>query len=99
MVNGFEEQILPGPPLLFYRNGSWTLYCKKGHPATVGDMDLGTNGIEADFPKTYNHAVQHFVECVASDTQPLVSGEDGKRAIQIVLACYESSAKEEPVSL
>jgi predicted dehydrogenase len=97
IVNGIEEQILPGSPLLLYKNGSWTLYCRKGHPATVGDIDLGTNEIEADFPKTYEHAVHHFIECVANDTDPLVSGEDGRRAIEIVLACYESSANEKPV--
>jgi predicted dehydrogenase len=99
IVNGLEEQILPGPPLLFYRNGTWTLYCRRGHPATVGDRDLGTNEIEADFMKTYQHAVHHFIECVANDTNPSVSGEDGRRAIEIVLACYESSKNEKPMVL
>jgi len=36
--------------------------------------------------------VQHFISCVAEDTNPLVSGEDGKRAIEIALKAYESAA-------
>ena len=43
--------------------------------------------------------VQHFVECVLEDKQPFVSGEDGRRDVEISLMCYESAkqAKEIPV--
>jgi UDP-N-acetylglucosamine 3-dehydrogenase len=99
IVNGFEEQAIPGAPLMFYKNGTWTYYVKRGHAATVGDMDLGTNEIEAEFPKTYVHAVQHFLDCVANDKTPSVTGEDGRRAVEIVLAAYESSDKQRPVTL
>ena len=99
IVNGFEEQAIPGSPLMFYKNGTWTYYVKKGHPATVGDMDLGNNEIEADLGKTYMHAVQHFLDCVANDRTPSVTGEDGRRAVEIVLAAYESSEQQKPITL
>jgi len=33
---------------------------------------------------------QHFVECIAEGKTPLVSGEEGYKALQIALAAYES---------
>lgn len=35
--------------------------------------------------------VQHFVDCIQNDTQPLVTGEDGKRAVELCLKAYESA--------
>ncbi|MDA4111917.1 MAG: Gfo/Idh/MocA family oxidoreductase [Thaumarchaeota archaeon] len=99
IVNGFEEQAIAGSPLMFYKNGKWTHYVKRGHPATVGDSPLGNLEIEADFPKTYANLTRHFVDCVYEDKKPDVTGEDGKRAIEMVQACYESAKLERPVSI
>jgi len=35
--------------------------------------------------------VYHFVECILENKTPLVSGEDGKRGLSLVLAAYESA--------
>ncbi len=35
--------------------------------------------------------VQHFVECILNDNEPLVTGEDGKKAVELVLKGYESA--------
>jgi UDP-N-acetyl-2-amino-2-deoxyglucuronate dehydrogenase len=35
--------------------------------------------------------VQHFITCVAENVDPLVTGEDGRRAIEIALKAYESA--------
>jgi predicted dehydrogenase len=35
--------------------------------------------------------VQHFVDCILNDKQPLVSGEDGKKAVALCLRAYESA--------
>jgi predicted dehydrogenase len=43
--------------------------------------------------------VQHFVHCILEDKQPLVSGEDGKKAFELCLKAYESAAKGKEVSL
>lgn len=99
IVNGFEEQAIAGPPLMFYTNGRWIHYVRKGHPATVGNYPLGNLEIEADFSKTYSNVTSHFVDCIAENKEPTVKGEDGKRAIEMVTACYESAKNESPVSL
>jgi len=43
--------------------------------------------------------VQHFVECILEDKKPLVSGEEGRRDMEISLKCYESArlGREVPV--
>src|SRR4029450_6363533 len=33
----------------------------------------------------------HFIDCVARDTQPLVTGEDGEAVLEILLAAYASA--------
>jgi UDP-N-acetylglucosamine 3-dehydrogenase len=99
IVNGFEEQAIAGPPLMFFKNGRWTHYVRTGHPATVGDYPLGNLEIEANFLRTYANVTRHFVDCIAEDKTPAVTGEDGKRAIEMVTACYESAKLERPVSL
>jgi UDP-N-acetyl-2-amino-2-deoxyglucuronate dehydrogenase len=50
-------------------------------------------------PTSMRREVQHFVECVLEDKQPFVTGEDGRRDVEISLKCYESAkiGKEVPV--
>ena len=35
--------------------------------------------------------LEHFVDCVADDTEPLVTGRDGREALRMVFAAYESA--------
>ena len=41
----------------------------------------------------------HFVNCVANDLQPLETGEDGRAALEIVFAAYESAGTGRRVEL
>jgi len=41
----------------------------------------------------------HFIECVRSNKKPLVSGEDGKRALEVALAAVESARSNKPITL
>jgi len=34
--------------------------------------------------------IDHFIECIAEDKEPIVTGEDGRAAVEIILAAYES---------
>ena len=43
--------------------------------------------------------VEHFVDCVLNDQEPLVSGYDGRASLEIVLAAYESMKTGSRVSL
>jgi myo-inositol 2-dehydrogenase/D-chiro-inositol 1-dehydrogenase len=35
--------------------------------------------------------MEHFVDCVLNDKQPLVTGEDGKVVMEIIFAAYQSA--------
>ncbi len=43
--------------------------------------------------------VQHFVDCIQTGREPLVTGEDGKKAVELVLKAYESARTGKEVSL
>lgn len=41
-------------------------------------------------PNNYERMCQHFMDCLMHDEQPLVSGEDGARAIEVMCAVFKS---------
>lgn len=41
-------------------------------------------------PNNYTRMTQHFLECVIDGKEPLVSGEDGARAVEVMCAVYKS---------
>lgn len=43
--------------------------------------------------------MEHFVDCVKNDKEPLVTGEDGKAVIEIIFAAYESAGTGRKVEL
>jgi predicted dehydrogenase len=43
--------------------------------------------------------VQHFVDCIQNDKKPLVTGEDGKKAVELCLKAYESARSGREVNL
>jgi predicted dehydrogenase len=43
--------------------------------------------------------IEHFIECVTTGTQPMVTGEDGLRAAVVVAAIEESARTRQPVDL
>ena len=43
--------------------------------------------------------VKHFVDCILEDKEPLVSGEDGKKAVEMVLKAYESAKLGKEVTI
>jgi UDP-N-acetylglucosamine 3-dehydrogenase len=91
IVNGVEDQIIPSPPLLFYKDGRWVAYTRAKSYARRKDNRYE---VEADFPNLWpggDKLIPQFVESIINDTGPLVSGEEGKRLVQIVLACHESA--------
>jgi len=101
IVNGVEDQIWPGPPLLFYKGGQWKVYCKRKisdemremFGETADEISFTPNEIDTDFAKTFSREVQHFVDCIIDNKTPTVSGEEGKRITQVIQACHESAKK------
>ena len=72
--------------------------------ATVGDTEATVlNPDEKDPPTVYGfgHAAlfRDFVEAVETNRDPLISGESGKKALEIILAIYKSQKTGQPVDL
>jgi len=44
-------------------------------------------------------SIRHFVDCVANDKPPLITGADGLAATQVVAAIHESAATGKPVDV
>ena len=51
------------------------------------------------FRDAYIAEARHFVECILHDRAPLVTGHDGRKAVEAVLAANESIRSGRPVSL
>jgi myo-inositol 2-dehydrogenase/D-chiro-inositol 1-dehydrogenase len=46
---------------------------------------------EEAFNQGYPQELRHFIDCVRTDTTPLVTGEDGRAVLEIIYAAYESA--------
>ncbi|MEZ6082009.1 MAG: Gfo/Idh/MocA family oxidoreductase [Pirellulaceae bacterium] len=54
------------------------------------------------FEEEWNYGfmrVAHFVDCVATDKQPAVTGEDARAVLEIIFAAYESAGTGRKVHL
>jgi predicted dehydrogenase len=89
IANGAEQQIIRGPPIWHFKDGMWQAYREK----TFGDEFpfQVPNEIEWSWPKCFAYATAEFVSSVLEERAPLTTGRDGRRAIQLVQACYESA--------
>ena len=54
---------------------------------------------EEAFNQGYPQELKHFIECVREDRKPLVTGEDGRAVLEIMLAAYESAGTGRKVKL
>ena len=43
--------------------------------------------------------MQHFVDCVANDTQPEVTGEDARAVLEVIFAAYASAGTGKKIKL
>jgi predicted dehydrogenase len=46
---------------------------------------------EEAFNQGYPHELKHFIACVREDTQPVVTGEDGRAVLELMFAAYHSA--------
>jgi len=79
---------------LFIGNSALT-YSQKGYGYAM-EKAGSTQGwsytiFEEAFNQGYPHELKHFIDCVANDKEPLVTGEDGRAVLEIMMAAYESA--------
>lgn len=51
------------------------------------------------FQEAYLAEDKHFVDCIINDKDPIASGEDGRKALEAVLAATKSLTEGKPVTL
>lgn len=79
---------------LFIGNSALT-YSRKGYGYALEKADT-TQGwtftiFEEAFNQGYPQELAHFIRCVRDGEKPLVTGEDGRVVLEIMLAAYESA--------
>nr|MDO8109116.1 Gfo/Idh/MocA family oxidoreductase [Candidatus Sigynarchaeota archaeon] len=99
IINGVEDHILGGLPLMHYRDGAWKSYMTprifgetaEGMEGVPEETKFTTNEIDNNFVNTFYYVIKHFIDCVQQDKEPFVSGEEGRRIVEIMLAAYKSA--------
>lgn len=51
------------------------------------------------FRDGYVNEIEHFIDCIINNKEPLASGEDGKKALEAVLAAHKSFESGRPVTI
>lgn len=86
------------------RVSSWRLRdAEEGEEAAMLALETATGSGSADPMgigiEKHVWQVRDFVEAVRGEHPPAVDGEEGRRAVELVLAIYDSAARGEPVRL
>jgi len=76
--------------LFFYENASQESIENRGELIREGNMTR----FRIDKKEPLRNEIEHFIECVKENREPLVSGEDGKKAVEIALKLIESAGKK-----
>lgn len=87
---------------LFMGNAAIT-YSKEGYGYAM--EKAGTTAgwsftvFEEAFNQGYPQELKHFIECIQQDTDPLVTGEDGRAVLEIIYAAYASAGQGKKIML
>jgi predicted dehydrogenase len=78
-------------------------YSETGYGYAVEKAGLTRGWSFTAFEELWNYGFpqefSHFIDCVANDRQPLVTGEDGRAVVEIILAAYASAGTGRKVTL
>ncbi len=77
-----------------------TIYSERKVPQILmGQVNLDIPTTTAEVMAFQRRKVEHFIESILEDKEPLVTGEDGKAVVEVVLASYESMKNGRKVNL
>lgn len=87
---------------LLYGNSMRT-YSRTGYDYAVEKAESTVGWSFTTFEEMWNYGfpqeMEHFVDCVKNDREPLVTGDDGRAVMEIVFAAYESAGTGKRVEL
>lgn len=49
--------------------------------------------------QTNTHVIDHFVDSIIHNTEPIINGEEGKKSLEVILAALDSSATKKIIQL
>jgi len=79
---------------LLYGN-AMRVYSETGYDYSVEKAATTKGWSFCTFEEMWNYGfpqeMEHFVDCVKNDKEPLVTGEDGRAVMEIIMAAYESA--------
>ena len=85
------------------RGNSIVTYSDVGYGYAVEKAGATTGWSFTMYEETWNYGFPqefaHFVDCVANDKQPAVTGEDGRAVLEAVFAAYQSAGTGRKVNL
>ncbi|MFC1716925.1 Gfo/Idh/MocA family protein [Candidatus Poribacteria bacterium] len=86
-----------GSPISVYSSGGYS-YAIEKTDTTVG---WTKPAVDEELSLGYHDEISHFVDCVRLDKDPMrgVRGQDGRTALEIVMAIYESARTGKSVTL
>ncbi|MBM7600034.1 putative dehydrogenase [Virgibacillus halotolerans] len=61
--------------------------------------ELGKIQSNEDGGQTNTHVIDHFVESILQNKQPLIDGEEGKKSLEVILAAMESDKTKQITSI
>lgn len=61
----------------------------------VVKYELGAIQSNEEGGQTTTHVIDHFVESILQDTEPLINGTEGKKSLEVILAALESQKQTE----
>jgi len=76
-------------------NDIWTVPGEEDRLATWAQTDLR----QPDAPSFHQLQIQDFLQAIRDGREPLVTGEEGRKSLEIIHAIYESSRTGRPVTL
>lgn len=88
-VYGTEGELVVGDPVRIRTNAETDL----GDGETWHQLSLD------DLQPAGTHLIEEFADSILTDTEPPVTGEDGRTALELVVAAYTAGSKGETVTL
>jgi myo-inositol 2-dehydrogenase / D-chiro-inositol 1-dehydrogenase len=87
--------LLQGNAILTYSDTGYTYAVEKAGLTRGWSFTAFEELWNYGFPQEF----AHFIDCVRNDKQPLVTGEDGRAVLEIILAAYASAGTGQKVAL
>lgn len=87
--------LLHGNSIETYSAVGYDYSVEKGGPTTGWSFTIYEETWNYGFPQE----MAHFVDCVAHDKPPIVTGEDGRAVLEVIFAAYESARTGAKVNL